>query len=85
MDIYVVVHFLFPTHLFSYFGILDRSLTMAMRRTRVFMSLFCLYPMHNDIRMAYKDFLRTMTIHGHRTSKTPHPVRSAQLTGVPLS
>lgn len=24
-------------------------------------------------------------IHGHRTSKAPHPVRSAQLTGVPPS
>ena len=24
-------------------------------------------------------------IHGHRTSKAPHPVRSAKLTGVPPS
>ena len=39
----------------------------------------------HTIRKAYKDFLQRMIIHGHRTSKTPHPVRSAQLTGVPLS
>ena len=37
------------------------------------------------IRRAYKHFLTEHIIHGHRTSKAPHPVRSAQLTGVPLS
>ena len=26
-----------------------------------------------------------LVIHGHRTLKAPHPVRSAQLTGVPPS
>jgi hypothetical protein len=34
---------------------------------------------------AYKHFLIVFSIHGHRTLKTPHPVRSAQLTKVPPS
>ena len=32
-----------------------------------------------------KDLTCGKDIHGHRTSKAPHPVRSAQLTGVPPS
>ena len=32
-----------------------------------------------------KDLTSGKDIHGHRTSKAPHPVRSAQLTGVPPS
>jgi hypothetical protein len=32
-----------------------------------------------------KELLNLSGIHGHRTSKAPHPVRSAQLTEVPPS
>ena len=30
-------------------------------------------------------YIAVLGIHGHRTLKAPHPVRSAQLTGVPPS
>ena len=44
---------------------------------------------HMALVHQYKAHISTssciFTIHGHRTSKAPHPVRSAQLTGVPLS
>ena len=33
----------------------------------------------------YSGVIVVYSIHGHRTSKAPHPVRSAQLTGVPPS
>ena len=34
---------------------------------------------------AYRESIGTDNIHGHRTLKAPHPVRSAQLTRVPPS
>ena len=34
---------------------------------------------------AHGHFFRVSIIHGHRTLKAPHPVRSAQLTRVPPS
>jgi hypothetical protein len=39
----------------------------------------------NLLKAVYEQFLTWFTIHGHRTPKAPHPVRSAQLTGVPPS
>ena len=38
---------------------------------------------HNAMHIS--TFLVVLSIHGHRTLKAPHPVRSAQLTRVPPS
>lgn len=45
----------------------------------------CNHAMHSEGVMAYEPFLTRHVIHGHRTLKAPHPVRSAQLTRVPPS
>ena len=54
-------------------------------------------PLHNDFGLNMggnpqalteghiRDMFTNTCIHGHRTPKAPHPVRSAKLTGVPPS
>ena len=36
-------------------------------------------------KLGYREYRKVKDIHGHRTLKAPHPVRSAQLTRVPPS
>ena len=58
------------------------SLQVAMQKVAV---LVHEQLMLKDTRCLYVRMLFYNTIHGHRTLKAPHPVRSAQLTRVPPS
>ena len=49
-----------------------------------FSSYFFLF-MCAPVRWVYREISLWVDIHGHRTLKAPHPVRSAQLTRVPPS
>ena len=40
---------------------------------------------YTEMKWYQKDVITSTDIHGHRTLKAPHPVRSAQLTRVPPS